>query len=64
METSTDWQIRDSVALHTEVDEMFKLLVRVAQHIGINTELEEKYFKNAQDFRYQRGSHTPEGDTK
>lgn len=58
--TYSDWEIRDSVSLHTEIDETFKLVVKLAQHLGVDTELEEKYFKNAQDFRYQRGAHKPE----
>jgi len=50
----SDWQIRDSIANNLKVDETFNLLVKVARHLGIDTELSEKYFKEANDFRYDR----------
>lgn len=58
--TYSDWEIRDSISLHSEIDETFKLVVKLARHLGLDTELEEKLFKNAQDFHYQTGAHKPE----
>lgn len=52
----TDWQIRDSVSMQAKLDETFSLLKKIADHLGIDTELNDKYFKNADQVRYERNN--------
>lgn len=54
---SQDWEIRDSVAVQTKLDELFSAVTKIAENLGVDIELQKKYYKNADDFRWQRGSH-------
>ena len=51
---ATDYEIRKDVSDRMKQDEIFRLLVRIANRLEISTDLNEKWFQNADDVRFGR----------
>jgi hypothetical protein len=49
----TEAELRNDIATHLKLDEIFALTLEISEHLGVDTELRKKWYKRADAFRYE-----------